>query len=109
MPTFDTIYKNKKSSVVGREPASLTFGEFAVNTTDKILFVGGPTGGNVIKLVAGGPEISLSGPTANDLLVYSVSLSKWINIHLGSAFTVTGSTLDLSTVSGGSFDPVLES
>jgi hypothetical protein len=98
------IYKVKRSATAGGEPTSLTFGEMAINTFDKVLFVGGPTG-SVVRIVGGGPDLSLSGPTANDLLVYQPETNKWINIKLGTMFSVTGSTLDLTTVSGGDFDP----
>lgn len=92
MPTNDIVYRIKKSQTEGNQPTSLTFGELAVNTADKSLFVGGPTS-QVIKIISGGLDVSLTGVTANDLLFYSSSLSKWSNLHLGSGLSITSNTI----------------
>jgi hypothetical protein len=47
----EIIYKIKRGITAGAVPSSLTFGELAVNTTDGVLFVGGPSG-NIVPLVS---------------------------------------------------------
>ena len=47
----EIVYRIRRGLTAGAVPASLTFGELAVNTTDGILFVGGPTG-TVVPLVS---------------------------------------------------------
>jgi len=104
MPTNDVVYRLKKSSVIGVEPSSLTFGELAVNTADKVLFVGGPTS-QVVKITGGGLDVSLTGLAANDLLFYSPAISKWKNAHLGAGLTLNAETISavITIVSGGEF------
>ena len=90
-------------------PTGLTFGELAVNITDKKLFVGGITG-NTIELLSGGNNPYLDGVSGNYVsslngLTGAVTLAQGTNITLSQVGNTI--TIDSSGAGGGGSSPRL--
>jgi collagen type VII alpha len=77
---MSNIIKIKRGSTGGVVPSGLTFGELAVNITDRKMFVGGATG-NTIELLGGG-TVAFSGVTGINGLTGNVSITAGTNITL---------------------------
>ena len=86
---MSNIIKIKKGITGGVVPTGLTFGELAVNITDKFLYVGGVTGNSI--QISGSPQyldglvdVVITSPSPNQIL--SFNGTNWVNIGSSNFF-----------------------
>jgi hypothetical protein len=104
---MSNIIRIKRGATGGVVPTGLTFGELAVNITDKKLFVGGITG-NTIELLASGGGSGAAGTTGIQSLN---GLTGDVTLTAGSNITLiqSGNLITLSASSVAASAPVLGS
>ena len=90
---MSNIIKIKKGITGGVVPTGLTFGELAVNITDKFLYVGGVTGNSI--QISGSPQyldglvdVVLTSPSPNQIL--SFNGTNWVNSSAANFFAEEG-------------------